>query len=209
MAKSTRPPVSIQRRLEERVAALETDLAALREQLATEVRTKRLAVVNEQGHELITATAGVYASLEVFSPVDDEDGEKHPDRVKAVRIQADAETAAVMLSGGGNVIADLTLRDADAGPVGCGADRPYWAGLTISRPDGVAGIDLNHEGLHLARERLHDESARAALDDRAQAIERKARAALAASGDMVAALAVGLAGLADRLEGLDPQRAAS
>jgi hypothetical protein len=42
-------------RLNAQVAALRAELAALREQLATEVRTRRLVVIDENGFEMITA----------------------------------------------------------------------------------------------------------------------------------------------------------
>ena len=124
------------------VAELRAEIGGLREQLATEVRTRRLIVVNPRGFESIVASAGdAFAEVMLTS-------EQDPSVWSSLHSNDEGEpSSGVYLSGGDNGLGifevEKTELDADV--------NEYSARLAIhaDRNDPrFHDIGLDREGLH-------------------------------------------------------------
>jgi hypothetical protein len=134
--------------LAQEVLALRSELASLREQLATEVRTRRLVVVDATGFERIVGeTLPDSASFEVLCRDDQE---------TAARMYASDESvgaeAGVALSGGGSIVGELSVRQSgDDGGTCTGDFNPdsitYSASLDVVEDRGR--VTLSVDGLEV------------------------------------------------------------
>lgn len=133
------------------VAVLRAELRELRQDLSTEVRTRRLVVVGPDGFERITADAGAdVGSLRVQSP-----------RGLHVALVADEQsgdgTAQLYLSGGGNGAGSFAVTEDGVPVVDAEGNRSiepdslyYAAELAVlaSADERFHDVCLNREGLH-------------------------------------------------------------
>lgn len=124
MTEPTRTPVAGDERvaeLQQQVASLRNDLAALRASLATEVRTRRLVVEEEDGFERIVAEGrGTHGKVEVHArPVDEArafEGAILGEDASVTLAGIDEEvapTARVYFTAGGNVCGLLGTHGSD------------------------------------------------------------------------------------------------
>lgn len=157
-------------KLRDEVAQLRQKVAELVEQMATEVRTRRLVVVEEDGFERIVAGAsGAHGELAVHTRT--ADGLSHGSNVSLyVQDMTDheGESVEVALWHRGNSAGEfLVHRNPDAGEA--------TVELHVARPEGVGdtGMVLNSNGvqMHPVRVRSERRHADVAMDVYTKAFE--------------------------------------
>lgn len=121
------------------VAELRADLAEFRRQVATEVRTRRLVVVDDQQAERIAAEV---VSGDAVLKVQVEDTSVS---LTAGWMDDGIDFAELALYGSGNYFGHLEVVRDEPGGVGNGVT--YTSALDLAQPDDERGIVLDHAGL--------------------------------------------------------------
>lgn len=133
----------------ERIERLERRITELEQQLAAEVRTRRVAVVDADGAERITLEVrDRNAKIEVRTTDD-----------TYVMLLAsdfdDVRNAGVWLVGGGNTEGAFRVIDRESD--GTVAPGEYLAELQVDQPNALPGLTIDHEGVKLHQMRLYRE----------------------------------------------------
>ncbi len=118
-----------------RVAMLEAEVEALKTQLATEVRTRRLVVVNGAGEERIVASTYAHVAEFMVGRVGEGDLSAHV-RLEASDDDEDDHGAAIVLNAGGEARAFARVD---------GRDNEAW--IEMHHPIEEGGVRLGYRGL--------------------------------------------------------------
>ena len=133
------------------VAELRTEVAALRDSFAVEVRTRRIVVVDQDGTERIYSTiSGNYASFDVRSAIDGFPASLDNEAVCSIESSFDGNCG-VSAMVGGNVVASMTSTSLeDDVSLGHRANGSVMLCEHSWKNDGTTHVETNHA----ARRRL-------------------------------------------------------